>query len=201
VKKIVFAILFATTLITTMATSYAQMGDWHGGIRARIENAQQRIERGVEQGSLTRHEARRLQEELGSILENIDAMRRDGRLDDREREIINRNLDRLDTDISREKHDDETATRYAESRDWHGGIRARIEEAQQRIERGIEQGSLTRHEARRLQEEFGGILEKIDAMKRDGRLDERERDIVNRDLDRLERDISREKQDDQGRRY
>ncbi len=213
-KKVVFAIFFATMFIAAMEPSYAETlelpggirlrletGDWHGGIRSRIEAAQQRIEQGVEQGSLTRHEAGRLQGELSSILEKIDYMKQDGRLDEREREIVNRNLDRLEMDISREKHDDEMAPRYGESRDWHGAIRSRIEEAQQRIEQGVERGSLTGHEARRLQEELGGILEKIDYMKQDGRLDERERETVNRDLNRLDMDIAREKHDDERRRY
>jgi polyhydroxyalkanoate synthesis regulator phasin len=201
VKKVIFAIMFLTILIATMSTSYADRGDWHGGIRSRIEEAQQRIEQGIERGSLTRHEARKLHEELANILEIIDKMKQDGRLDDREREEVNRNLDRLDRDISSEKHDDEMVTGNADRGDWHGGIRSRIEEAQQRIEQGIERGSLTRHEARRLHEELANILERIDRMKQDGRLDNREREVINRDLDRLERDISREKRDSEGRRY
>ncbi len=106
-KKMVFAMMFAIMLFATMATSYAERGDWHGGIRSRIIEDQERIERGVEHGSLTRHEARMLQRELGDILDKIDRMKADGRLDPREREIINRNLDRLDRDITREKRNDQ----------------------------------------------------------------------------------------------
>jgi hypothetical protein len=106
-KKVVVAIMFAIMLFATMATSYAERGDWHGGIRSRIHEDQQRIERGIERGSLTRHEARRLQRELGDILDKIDRMKEDGRLDRRERERIDRYLDRLDMDITREKRDDE----------------------------------------------------------------------------------------------
>lgn len=81
-------------------------GDWHGGIRDRIDQAHQRIEQGIEQGTLTRHEAEGLKEELDSILIEIDRMKADGRIDHRERERINRDLDRLNRDIGREKHND-----------------------------------------------------------------------------------------------
>ena len=106
-KKVVFVIMFAAVFFAGMATSYAERGEWHSGIRSRIQEDQQRIERGVEHGSLTRHEARRLQRELGQILDKIGRMSEDGRLDHRERESINRDLDRLDRDITREKRNDE----------------------------------------------------------------------------------------------
>ncbi len=106
-KKVVFIIMFAAIFFAGMATSYADRGEWHGSIRSRIHEDQQRIERGIERGSLTRHEARKLQRELGRILNKIDRMRQDGRLDRWERERINRDLDRLDGEITREKRDDE----------------------------------------------------------------------------------------------
>ncbi len=68
-----------------------------------------------------------------------------------------------------------------------------------RIERGIEHGSLTRHEANKLLGELHGIRERIDRMRDDGHLDPRERDIVHHDLDRLERHIALEKSDDDRR--
>ena len=115
-KKMMFAVLFALTLFGTVMAAHAEHGDWHGGIRARIHKAKARIERGIERGALTRHEARRLNEELGSILDKIDRMKSDGRLDHREREKINDDLDRLDRDISREKHDNDNRRHYNDHR-------------------------------------------------------------------------------------
>ena len=86
------------------------------------------------------------------------------------------------------------------SPDWHGSIRERIREDHRRIERGIERGSLTRREARRLGSELEHILDKIDWLRRDGRLNRTEREVIHRDLDRLEREIRREKRDDDRRR-
>jgi len=86
----------------------SEQESWHGEIRDRIDEATRRIDRGIERGSLTRPEARRLNDELNGILGEISRMREDGHLDRRERERINRDLDRLDKDIDREKHDDDT---------------------------------------------------------------------------------------------
>lgn len=84
-------------------------------------------------------------------------------------------------------------------RDWHKSIRERIREDHRRIERGIERGSLTRHEARRLGSELDHIIDRIDWLRRDGRLNASEREVIHRDLDMLERDIRREKRDDDRR--
>ena len=104
-KKVVVAILSAIMLFATTPISYGESGDWHGGIRSKIYEEQQRIDRGVERGSLTRREARRLQRELGDILDKIDRMKDDGRLDRRERERIHRDLNRLSREITEEKRD------------------------------------------------------------------------------------------------
>jgi septal ring factor EnvC (AmiA/AmiB activator) len=198
-RKVLFAVICALMLFGIAAIGYAERGDWHGGIRDRIHAAKQSIERGIERGSLTRHEARKLNEELDGILANIDRMRSDGRLSEREREKINRDLDRLERDIAREKRDDDRRG-DGERGDWHGGIRDRIQTAKQSIEQGIQHGSLTKKEARKLHNELDGILAKIDRMRSDGRLSEREREKINRDLDRLDGDILREKRDDNRRR-
>ena len=85
------------------------------------------------------------------------------------------------------------ATGHPPGRDGYGEIHSRINIEYERIERGIERGSLTRIEARGLKQELNHILNKIDRMKRDGYLDPREREIINRDLDRLDREITLEK--------
>jgi len=110
-KKAIVAIMFAVMLLGPAAIGHADRDDWRGGIRARIHEAHERIDRGIDRGSLTRPEARRLKEELNDILRKIDRMKDDGHLNHREREIISRDLDRLDRDITREKHDRERRRR------------------------------------------------------------------------------------------
>ena len=106
-KKLAVVSLSIVMLFCLLGIGQAREGDWRGGMRHRIQSAHHRIERGIENGTLTRREARRLSRELDEILYRIDHMKRDGYLDPRERDIINRNLDRLDRDITREKRDDD----------------------------------------------------------------------------------------------
>jgi hypothetical protein len=106
-KKAVLAVLCVIMLFGMVTTGYADFREWRGGIRSRIHEAEARIDRGIDKGSLTRHEAERLNRELGEIFYKIDRMKEDGYLSEDERDIINRDLDRLDRDISREKHDGE----------------------------------------------------------------------------------------------
>ena len=194
-KRVILAVICAVFVFGTIATGYAEQGDWRGGIRTRIQESKQKIEQGIERGTLNRHEADKLNGELGSILNKIDRMKADGYLSQGERDTINNDLDRLDRDIFKEKHDS-VATVPAAQVDWRGGIRSRIQASRQKIDQGIERGTLNRQEARKLNKELGKILNKIDRMKSDGRLSQGERERINSDLDRLDRDIFKEKHDD-----
>lgn len=106
-KKMLFAVMCAVMLFGMVAIGYAERGDWRGGIRTRIHDTKQRIERGIDHGTLTKHEARKLYDDLDRILDKIDHMKRDGYLSGRERDRINDDLDRLDRRIRREKHNDD----------------------------------------------------------------------------------------------
>src|ERR1039457_303836 len=194
-KRVILAVICAVFVFGSIATGYAEQGDWRGGIRSRIQESRQKIEKGIEQGTLNRHEADRLNAELGTILNKIDRMKEDGHLSQGERDSIIVDLDRLDRDIFKEKHDAVSAVPAVQV-DWRGGIRSRIQASKQKIEEGIEQGTLNKKEAGRLNKELGKILNKIDRMKADGRISQGERDKINRDLDRLDRDIFKEKHDD-----
>jgi peptidoglycan hydrolase CwlO-like protein len=194
-KRVILAVICAVFVFGTIATGYAEQGDWRGGIRSRIQESRQKIDQGIERGTLNRHEADKLNAELGAILNKIDRMKADGNLSQGERDNINTDLDRLDRDIFKEKHDT-VSTVPAVQVDWRGGIRSRIQASKQKIEEGVDQGTLNRREARRLNKELGRILNKIERMKSDGRLSQGDRERIKRDLDRLDRDIFREKRDD-----
>ena len=109
-KKVILAVICAVVLFGTIAVGYAARGEWRGEIRTRIIEAKANIERGIEQGSLTKKEARGLHGELEKIIQRIDRMKDDG-LSRREREKITKNLDRLDRNIAREKRNDDTRRR------------------------------------------------------------------------------------------
>jgi outer membrane murein-binding lipoprotein Lpp len=105
-KKMILAVICAVLVFGTITIGYAEQGDWRGGIRSRIQASKQKIEQGIDQGTLNKREARRLNKELGRILNKVDRMRADGRLSQGERNRINSDLDRLDRDIFKEKRDD-----------------------------------------------------------------------------------------------
>lgn len=199
-KKMILAVICAVFVFGTITAGYAEQGDWRGGIRSRIQVSKQKIDQGIQQGTLNRHEADKLHAELGTILNKIDRMKADGYLSQGERDNINNNLDRLDRDIFKEKHDAVTVSPPAVQGDWRGGIRSRIQESKQKIDQGIKRGTLNRYEARKLNKELGKILYKIDRMKEDGRLSQAEREKINLNLDRLDRDILKEKRNDNRRR-
>jgi hypothetical protein len=85
-------------------TSTAAMAQ---SISDRVDFAHRRIEHGIRSGQLTREEAYRLKGEFHHILEDERRMAADGRLDHRERERLNHELDRLERHISHLKHNEE----------------------------------------------------------------------------------------------
>jgi hypothetical protein len=82
---------------------YVQAAPSAWEIDSRIRQAHERIDKNLERGALTLHDAKRLRGELNRIRDTEARMRRDGKLDHREREILDRKLDRLNTEISAEK--------------------------------------------------------------------------------------------------
>ena len=92
---------------------------------------------------------------------------------------------------------------YNQHERWDGrSLRIDEREARiaERIERGWNDGRLTRWEARRLQRELRGVEAKERAFKSDGRLDRYEVAQLNDDLDRLALNLRSQLRDEQ-RRY
>ena len=118
---IVLLVAFVLGLTTF---SYAEEGDHRGGqegvreghqgggheevrdIHNRLRIAHEKIDRGIQSGSLTREEAHRLKGELNAVRDDEARMRADGRLNHHERDRLERELDRLEKHISRLKHND-----------------------------------------------------------------------------------------------
>ena len=73
--------------------------------QARIHN---RIQRGFDQGQLTRREARQLERELADIESKEQYFASDGRIGGRERAELHRDLDRLSERLRFERRDNQT---------------------------------------------------------------------------------------------
>jgi uncharacterized membrane protein YebE (DUF533 family) len=89
----------AVTLSCASAMAYP------GEIRDRAEHQEERIQRGVARGQLTREEAYRLERQQEHIRHEARRARADGWIDPYERARIERMQDRANRNISREKHD------------------------------------------------------------------------------------------------
>ena len=75
-------------------------------------------------------------------------------------------------------------------------IDQRVQRAYEQIERGIRSGDITRDEAHRLKGDLRNIREDEARMQADGRLSHREKERLNNELDRLEKQIYRAKNND-----
>ena len=85
------------------------------------------------------------------------------------------------------------------SDDRLGNINEREARIRDRIQRGMNDGRITDFEARRLWRELGSIEAKERAFRADGRINGREFDELNRDLDRLAEDVRSQLRDEQRR--
>lgn len=97
--------VFAVLIVTAAAAS-AQTGRHYrrGNINARQENQQDRIARGINNGSLTAGEAARLESQEARI-NSIESRLRENGLSRSERARLERDLNRESRNIYRQEHD------------------------------------------------------------------------------------------------
>jgi uncharacterized coiled-coil DUF342 family protein len=187
-RKILSFVMILLFLLSTVSTLYADPSEHH--ISRRISELQHRIDEGVRAGTLTPAENRTLQSRLDRILEHFDKYK-EKRYDLTDAEVasLNRQLDALSKDISREKRDLQTT--HTEDQIIH-----RISEMQKSIEAGHRGGSLTGSEAKSLQARLDGIRGQFDRARKRGLI---EQDIraIEHNLDALGKDIYKERHDSQ----
>ncbi len=166
---------------------------------------QQRIQQGIDNGSLTSGEAGRLENEQARIQATEDRMKADGNLSPRERERLTQMQNRASQDINRLENNNRTAGWSGHTNSGWGGqnyggrgdntydprIDRREAYQQQRIQQGINNGSLTPGEARYLEREEGRIDRAEDRMKADGNLSPQERLRLSQMQNRASQDINR----------
>ncbi|MFT4251891.1 MAG: hypothetical protein QM608_05365 [Caulobacter sp.] len=113
-KKIILPIVAVSALAaaTVPAAAMAQP------INQRQAQLEQRIDRGVRNGDLNRHEARRLHGELREVA-RLEHRYRAGGLNGWERADLDRRLDRISAQIRYERHDRDYG--YGYGRDDHRG--------------------------------------------------------------------------------
>ncbi len=165
-------------------------------IEQRQDYQEQRIQRGVDSGTLTPGETRYLDREQGRIQNTEDRMQADGNLSTRERGRLNRMENRSSRDIYRLNHNDRTAGGHGGNWSGHSNtydprIERREAYQERTIRQGIRSGELTPGEARYLNREQAHIDRAEDRMSADGRLSLRERQRLNQMQNQASRDIYR----------
>ena len=103
-KSMATSAVLAALLAGTVALPVAA-AERERGINQRQNVQQNRIQRGVQQGDLTRGEASRLRGEARSVRREATAFRADGNFSAGERRQVNRDLNRTSRDIYQQRHD------------------------------------------------------------------------------------------------
>ena len=117
----------------------------------RDANQQQRIEQGLQSGSLSTREAAKLEKEETKVEKDQARAMRDGRLSPAEKARLAREQNQVSRDIYREKHDAQTGNpNSASSQRMQADVQRNINQ-QNRIEQGVQSGSLTTRETAKLE--------------------------------------------------
>ncbi len=114
-------------------------------------NQQQRIEQGLQSGQLNTREAARLEREESRVERMESNAMKDGRVTSNEAQRINQAQNRVSNDIYREKHDAQVGNPNSPSSQRMQADVQRNVNQQQRIQQGLNNGSLTQREAGRLE--------------------------------------------------
>ena len=173
--------------------------DERPGIQKRIENQEQRIDQGVQSGTLTPKETGKLEAEQAKIQQTEQRMKSDGQLTGKERERLNNMQDRSSQQIYRQKHDPQTANvgGGAAGNSVAPKVHKRQQNQERRIDQGVQSGELTPKEAGRLEAEQAQIHQTKERMKSDGQLTGKERERLGNMQDRSSQHIYRQKHDPQ----
>lgn len=136
--------LIALALTTAFAaTAY---GADPAPVVQRDVNQQQRIEQGLQSGQLTTREAGKLEGEETHVEHMESQALKDGHMSKREKARIERAENRTSADIARDKHNDRLGNPDSVSSQRMQADVARNVNQQQRIEQGIQNGTLTNRE-------------------------------------------------------
>jgi len=156
------------------------------GIDAKIAEQQKLIDKALSSKSLTKDEAKIVQENLNRIKERKKAVSADGKLSELEQGNIQNMLDRNNRMITDKKNNPVRPFHRPE-------IQHRFENQQKRIDAGIKSGTLTKQEAAVLQENLSKAKAKYEALNKDGRFSQAEEEKMNELLDKDSQIIDKKK--------
>ena len=161
-------------------------------INQRKENQQDRIANGVADGQLTAGETANLEKKESNLNKEEKIMRSEdnGKLTGADRKVLNQQQNQLSNQIYQDKHNAAVQNTNPKSE-----VGKRAENQQDRIAQGIKSGQLTAGEASNLEHKEAGINREVrnDRAANGGHLTQQERNQVNRQQNRVSKQIYRDK--------
>jgi hypothetical protein len=189
--------LIATALSLACAGAFAQTAT--ATTTQRDVNQQTRIENGLKDGSLTTREAGRLEKQESRVDRLQARSLKDGTLSPAERARLDAAQNKVSADIAADRHNAATGNPNSVSSQRMQADVARNVDQEKRIEAGVRNGSLTNHEAAKLEAGQARVDRREASAARDGHVGKAEQRGVQRAENRQSRRIHREKTDAQVR--
>jgi hypothetical protein len=141
--KFTVSTMFAASVLFSAIAAYA---DNAADVVQRDVNQEKRIDQGLRSGSLNTREAARLEGEEARVNRMEANAAKDGVITDREKARIERAQDKVSRDIYREKHDAQRGDpNSVSSKRMQADVQRNVNQ-QQRVEQGIQNGTLSNKE-------------------------------------------------------
>ena len=188
--RLIVSALFAVA----SAGAYAQTA---ASTVQRDVNQEKRIEQGLQNGSLTTREAAALERDEAKVNRMQSQALKDGKLSDAERAKLNAAQNKASRDIATAEHNGVNGNPLsASSQRMQADVQRNINQ-QQRVEAGLQNGSLTHQEAAKLERGQSKVARKEAVAGRDGHVGAHEQKRIQRSENHQSKRIYKEKHDAQ----
>src|SRR5256885_6894764 len=186
-----------TAIAAALGLAFCGAAFAQAGTVQRDVNQQNRIEQGLKSGELTTREAAKLEREESRVERDQARAMQDGKLSPAEKARLAREQNRVSRDIYREKHDAQTGNpNSASSQRMQADVQRNINQ-QNRIEQGVQSGSLTTRETAKLEAGQARDTRAEAHAGADGNVNAREQRRIQQKQNRQSARIHREKHDAQ----
>ncbi len=187
-RHTLFASLTVATLLSGASTLAVAERVSSYSIEQQQRDIHMRIQQGIDTGLITQDEAEKLSRRERDIRFREARIKNDNYTSPQERDSLQRDLNALRADVERKLSNNRLS---AQPQGYLPDIAGREEQIGKRIDYGISVGLITRTEAQRLRQRENDIYRRETGFRADGRVSPSEREQLQRDLDKLTRDVDR----------
>ncbi|MEO8155250.1 MAG: hypothetical protein ABI605_19460 [Rhizobacter sp.] len=191
------------TLITATILLAASVGAFAQGAASSVQrdvNQQERVERGLQNGSITTREGALLERDQSKVDKLQAQALKDGKMSGAERTRLNAAQNKASRDIKTAEHNGVNGNPLSASSQRMQADVQRNANQEKRVESGIQNGSLTNHEVSKIERGQAKVDHKEYVAGRDGHVGAHEQSSVQRAENRQSKKIHREKTDAQTRK-